>query len=74
MTPSPRGSLPARGLGHARSQGQGLDQPRAQTVVAYMERLSQSNARCGLGTVLHRHHRDGVLVFVVVTKLADGTF
>jgi hypothetical protein len=58
--------------GHARSQGQDLDQPRPQTLVAYLERLSRSNPRCALGTIRHRRHRDGELVSVVdVTKVEE---
>jgi hypothetical protein len=53
------------GSAHARSQGQYPDQPRTQPLVAYLERLSQSNAGCDLGTARHCRHRDCVLVFVV---------
>src|SRR5262249_46567637 len=41
-----------------------LDQPQSQTLVAYVERLSQSNARCALGTVRHCRRLDCVLVLV----------
>jgi len=47
--------------------------PRTQTLVAHLERLSQSNTRCGLGTVGHRRHPAGVIGFLCrCEKLADG--